>query len=152
MRVRVYGAMFAIGCNHAIVLDEVDSGQTVQNPLEEEVDPESPGDVTYDYEGVDVLLVVDNSGSMAEEQQMLSTAVFTLVAALTDPLPDAAYPYSPAGDHLLYATSFARAVTAAQARLHERWMTEAGLGAKARQNLRDEQEVFIVHGERPDER
>jgi hypothetical protein len=37
------------------------------------------------YDGVDLLIVVDNSGSMAEEQEILSTAVFTLINQLTMP-------------------------------------------------------------------
>jgi hypothetical protein len=53
-----------------------------------------------DFEGVDVLLVVDNSGSMKEEQQILATAVFPLVSALIDPLPG--WPY-PAADNLRIA-------------------------------------------------
>lgn len=39
------------------------------------------------FEGVDILVVVDNSGSMAEEQQILATAFFPLVNSLINPLP-----------------------------------------------------------------
>lgn len=38
------------------------------------------------FDGVDLLVVVDNSGSMAEEQAILSTGFFTLVNSLTKPL------------------------------------------------------------------
>jgi hypothetical protein len=79
------------GCYHVGPPDE-DLSATSQNPLEDQVDPESPDDVEYAYSGVDILLVVDNSGSMREEQAMLSTAVFTLVSGLTDPLPGWTFP------------------------------------------------------------
>jgi hypothetical protein len=39
-----------------------------------------------DFDGVDLLVSVDNSGSMAEEQEILSTGFFTLVNSLTRPL------------------------------------------------------------------
>jgi len=48
------------------------------------------------FEGVDMLVVVDNSGSMAEEQEVLATSFFTLVNSLVDPLPGWKYP--PADD------------------------------------------------------
>jgi hypothetical protein len=38
------------------------------------------------FDGVDMLVVVDNSGSMAEEQQILSTGFFTLINSLTRPI------------------------------------------------------------------
>jgi hypothetical protein len=46
------------------------------------------------FEGVDMLVVVDNSGSMSEEQEILSTAFFPLVNALVNPLPG--WPYGAA--------------------------------------------------------
>jgi hypothetical protein len=48
------------------------------------------------FEGVDMLVVVDNSRSMQEEQNILATAFFPLVNALVNPLPD--WPYAPADD------------------------------------------------------
>ncbi len=44
------------------------------------------------FEGVDMLVVVDNSGSMAEEQEILATAFFPLVNSLVNPLPDWGWP------------------------------------------------------------
>lgn len=47
------------------------------------------------FDGVDMLVVVDNSGSMAEEQDILSTGFFTLINSLTKPLlndPEWNYP------------------------------------------------------------
>jgi hypothetical protein len=44
------------------------------------------------WHGVDIAVVVDNSGSMAEEQAILSTAFFPLVNSLTNPLPGWGYP------------------------------------------------------------
>ncbi|MDD5309946.1 MAG: hypothetical protein PHU25_21725 [Deltaproteobacteria bacterium] len=42
--------------------------------------------------GVDLLVVVDNSGSMAEEQAILSTQIFTLLNSFVDPLPGWPWP------------------------------------------------------------
>jgi hypothetical protein len=62
----------------------------------EEIDLGDPGFDAYgdgtplgygSFSGVDVLVVVDNSGSMKEEQEILATSIFPLVNALTDPLP-----------------------------------------------------------------
>ena len=39
-----------------------------------------------DFDGVDIVVVVDNSGSMAAEQSILSTGFYTLVNSLTRPL------------------------------------------------------------------
>ncbi len=44
------------------------------------------------FEGLDLLLVVDNAPSMAEEQAILPTALFPLVNALVNPLPTWNYP------------------------------------------------------------
>jgi hypothetical protein len=44
------------------------------------------------FEGVDFLLVVDNSISMAEEQEILATSLFPLVNALIEPLPEWEWP------------------------------------------------------------
>ncbi|MBW2537321.1 MAG: hypothetical protein JRI55_37895 [Deltaproteobacteria bacterium] len=40
------------------------------------------------FEGLDMLVVVDDSSSMGEEQQILSTAFFPLINSLVNPLPD----------------------------------------------------------------
>ncbi len=44
------------------------------------------------YSGIDLLVVVDNSGSMAEEQEILATGMYSLVTQLTKPLSEAADP------------------------------------------------------------
>ncbi len=44
------------------------------------------------FEGVDMLVVVDDSGSMAEEQEILATAFFPLVNSLVNPLPGWQWP------------------------------------------------------------
>jgi len=46
----------------------------------------------FPWAAVDVLLVVDNSGSMAEEQQIFATSVFSLVNSLVAPLPNSPWP------------------------------------------------------------
>ncbi len=45
------------------------------------------------FDGVDLLVVVDNSGSMEEEQAILSTGFFTLVNSLMNPIADSDWPY-----------------------------------------------------------
>lgn len=57
---------------------ESDTDGTTLNTIEN-----SPKD------GVDILVVVDNSSSMAEEQQILSSAFFTLINTLVEPLDNA---------------------------------------------------------------
>ncbi|HUT77245.1 MAG TPA: hypothetical protein VM285_06140 [Polyangia bacterium] len=44
------------------------------------------------FEGVDMLVMVDNSGSMSEEQSILATVFFPLVNSLVNPLPTWQYP------------------------------------------------------------
>ncbi len=39
-----------------------------------------------EYDGVDIIISVDNSGSMSEEQEILSTGLYTLINSLTRPL------------------------------------------------------------------
>ena len=47
---------------------------------------------TVAYDGIDLVVVVDNSGSMAEEQEILTTGVYTLVNQLTNPVSQTADP------------------------------------------------------------
>ncbi|MCP4198456.1 MAG: hypothetical protein GY762_15005 [Proteobacteria bacterium] len=44
------------------------------------------------FDGVDLLVVVDNSKSMKEEQQILATGFFTLINSLVNPTSDWPYP------------------------------------------------------------
>ncbi len=53
-----------------------------------------PGTSSLPLDGVDLLVVIDNSASMDEEQKILATGFFTLINALTNPvagMPD--WPY-----------------------------------------------------------
>jgi hypothetical protein len=45
------------------------------------------------FDGVDLLVVIDNSGSMEQEQQTLSTGFFTLINSLTKPLTDGSWDF-----------------------------------------------------------
>ncbi len=45
------------------------------------------------FDGVDMLVVVDNSGSMEQEQAILSTGFFTLINSLVNPMTGADWPY-----------------------------------------------------------
>jgi hypothetical protein len=66
---------------------EADSGTETDSDSESDTWPE------YEATGVDILFVVDNSGSMQEEQEILATALFPLINAMVDPLPE--WPLSP---------------------------------------------------------
>ncbi len=58
---------------------------------------ESSGSVTNmlasHFDGVDLLVVVDNSGSMEQEQEILSTAFFTLINSLVNPIAGPDWPF-----------------------------------------------------------
>lgn len=45
------------------------------------------------FEGVDLLVVVDNSGSMEQEQKILATGFFTLINSLVKPITGKDWPY-----------------------------------------------------------
>ncbi len=55
-------------------------------------DSDTDSDTYGGFDGVDMLVVVNNSMSMAEEQEILATAFFPLVNSLIYPLPDWPYP------------------------------------------------------------
>lgn len=50
---------------------------------------------TAKFDGVDLLVVIDNSASMEKEQQILSTGFFTLINSLAKPLEDSDWNYPP---------------------------------------------------------
>jgi hypothetical protein len=58
-------------------------------PVPTELKQTDPG--LTDFDGVDILVVVDNSNSMEQEQAILATAFFPLVNTLIHPLPGDAY-------------------------------------------------------------
>ena len=74
----------------------VGSCRHVESLADGGADSDSDGDSdTGDFgglDGVDMLVVVDNSISMAEEQAILATAFFPLVNSLVNPLPGWSYP------------------------------------------------------------
>ncbi len=57
-----------------------------------DLDGDTDTDTDSGFDGVDMLVVVDNTISMAEEQEILATAFFPLVNSLVNPLPDWSYP------------------------------------------------------------
>jgi hypothetical protein len=73
------------GCHRVNQFDLLDGGA-------DGGDADSDGDADLTFSAVDMVLVVDNSGSMNEEQAILTTAVFTLFNSLAHPLPTAANP------------------------------------------------------------
>jgi hypothetical protein len=69
--------------------DRGDGGTDLDASGDTDVDTDTDTGAAID--GVDLLLMIDNSSSMAEEQAMLATSMYSLVSALTSPLPTAAY-------------------------------------------------------------
>ena len=49
-------------------------------------DSDSDGDDQCEFDGIDLLVVVDNSGSMEAEQKILATGFYTLINSLVKPL------------------------------------------------------------------
>ena len=71
------GTVLSIGC--------MDREPAPVCPVPTELKESDPGISQYD--GVDILVVVDNSGSMAQEQEILATSFFPLVNSLVNPIP-----------------------------------------------------------------
>ena len=86
-------SLFAVGCYQSVPISrDGDSGNvTVDERFYTVGDVPSP----VVYAGADLLVVIDNSISMAEEQQTLATGFFALINALTRPVSKAAWPYPP---------------------------------------------------------
>ncbi|MBN2715421.1 MAG: hypothetical protein JXX14_06170 [Deltaproteobacteria bacterium] len=71
------GAVLSIGC--------MDREPAPVCPVPTELKKSDPGVSAYD--GVDILVVVDNSASMSQEQEILATSFFPLVNSLVNPIP-----------------------------------------------------------------
>jgi hypothetical protein len=54
-------------------------------------DADSGTDTDCHYDGVDLLIMVDNSGSMTEEQALLGEGLYSLVRSMSDPSDGATY-------------------------------------------------------------
>jgi hypothetical protein len=77
-------------CDNVTEFDDLGDGGT-DTDTDTDTDADTDTDVDDSLTGVDLLVMIDNSGSMSQEQAMLATSLFSLVSALTSPLPDAAY-------------------------------------------------------------
>ena len=90
-------ALTITGCYHlqAVETDGGTDGDS-DGDTDGDTDGDSDGDtdivVKPEIDGVDMLLVVDNSHSMKEEQTILATSFFQMVNALAYPLPGWDYP------------------------------------------------------------
>jgi hypothetical protein len=73
-----------LGCYNVSSFDGTDAGADSDTDTDTDTDSDSVSDTVYD--GVDLLVVVDNSISMAVEQQILSTGFFTLINSLVHPI------------------------------------------------------------------
>ncbi|MCU0663372.1 MAG: hypothetical protein MUC50_13730 [Myxococcota bacterium] len=69
--------------------DELCEGEGIQDqvPAQESIPRSQLGEVVPGLDALDVLLVVDNSASMAEEQQTLATSIYNLVMSVANPAP-----------------------------------------------------------------
>ena len=85
---------FHLACYHA---DPIygDTGADLDSDADSDSDSDADTIPDIDYTGVDILIVVDNSGSMLEEQAMLATNIFTLVNALYNPVSAGDWEYPP---------------------------------------------------------
>lgn len=90
------GLLLAVyGCHR---LERVDlSGGETDTDADTDADADADSDSDSDYpeypaDAVDVLVIVNNSTSMHEEQTLLATNAFTLVHELIDPPPDSEIP------------------------------------------------------------
>jgi hypothetical protein len=71
-----------------------DSDSDADSDSDSDVDSDSDSDgdteesECSDFDGVDLLVIVDNSSSMRQEQQILGTSFYTLINALIDPVDE----------------------------------------------------------------
>jgi hypothetical protein len=83
-------AVLAIGCrdvSEVLDLDGADASTDTDTGTGTDVGPLPPP-----MDAMDVVFVIDDSGSMSQEQSILATSVFHLISTLTTPRPDWPYP------------------------------------------------------------
>lgn len=67
-------------------VEEYDDGADGGTDTDTDTDTDWDTDPPIDFTGLDMLVMVDNSSSMQQEQAILSTSVYSLIAALANPL------------------------------------------------------------------
>jgi len=77
-------ALALLACDRLTEIDDFEGDGGTDTDSDTDTESEYP---EYPADAVDVLIIVDNSGSMREEQDLLATHAFTVLGALTDPLP-----------------------------------------------------------------
>ena len=77
MTAAAFGALFLAGC--------MNREPAPVCPVPTELTSSNPA--LGGFDGVDMLVVVDNSSSMQEEQEILATSFFPLINSLVNPLP-----------------------------------------------------------------
>jgi hypothetical protein len=107
MPIVIIGVLFTFGCEVSNPRPEIgddDEGSDTDSDADSDSDTDSDSDADSDsdsdsdtsepaqtcgeFDGVDLLVVVDNSSSMEEEQQILATSFYTLINALINPVDD----------------------------------------------------------------
>jgi hypothetical protein len=89
----IAAANMASMCDGAVdPLDTNDGGPDGAADTDADSDSDTDTSTYVKLNGVDLLVMVDNSGSMAEEQAILSTQIFTLINSFVDPLPGWPWP------------------------------------------------------------
>jgi hypothetical protein len=99
-RVLLMVIIAAAGCNGSSS-SATDAGTDTTSDTDSDTDSDTWPE--YEATGVDILFVIDNSGSMQEEQEILATAMFPLANAMTNPLPT--WPFAPLDSVRLAAVS-----------------------------------------------
>ncbi|MDJ0765894.1 MAG: hypothetical protein QNJ97_23120 [Myxococcota bacterium] len=84
----------------AVTLAGSQMGNACDKVFEVKDDPIAKAPIGYStlssyYDGVDILVVVDNSYSMKQEQEILATGFYTLINSLVRPIIDPEWPFPP---------------------------------------------------------
>jgi hypothetical protein len=103
------------GCDQVEEPDDMADGGDADGDTDGDTDGDADGDTDGDSDadlnltGVDILVVVDNSISMSQEQAVLASAVYPLVNALAAPIhteyPETNWPYAAIDDMRLAVVS-----------------------------------------------
>jgi hypothetical protein len=81
----------AVGCDESDCACGADGGTDADSDSDADTDADGDSDSDADLTAVDLLVVVDDSSSMAQEQALLSTGLYGFVGALMSPLPAAGF-------------------------------------------------------------
>ncbi|MCP4603130.1 MAG: hypothetical protein GY847_21885 [Proteobacteria bacterium] len=93
-----------IGCQRVefegdLIKRDAGTDTDVDSDSDNDIDIDNANDIDTEinlkYNGVDLLIMVDNSGSMEQEQEILATSIYTLIDSLVNPIPGPDWPFPP---------------------------------------------------------